>query len=127
MNFDPNSDHDGFSEDASLPALSDMTSTMSPVERTLIQEAREVLRKHLNQNPVLSDWSSLMNYCALTVRGPEERFHVIYLDRKNRLIADEKLAVGTVDHVPVYPREVIKRGLILNASAMILVHKPSVW
>jgi DNA repair protein RadC len=51
-----------------------------------------------------------------------ERFHVLYLDRKNRLISDERLSVGTVDHVPVYPREVVRRALALNASALILVH-----
>jgi DNA repair protein RadC len=60
--------------------------------------------------------------CALTVRGPVERFHVLYLDRKNRIISDELLSTGTVDHVPVYPREVIKRALMLNASALILIH-----
>ncbi|HUH48799.1 MAG TPA: DNA repair protein RadC, partial [Mycoplana sp.] len=51
-----------------------------------------------------------------------ERFHVLYLDRKNRLISDECLAIGTVDHAPVYPREVLRRGLALNASALIIVH-----
>ena len=63
-----------------------------------------------------------MDYCALSVRGEVERFHVLYLDRKNRLISDERLSVGTVDHVPVYPREVLKCALALNASALILVH-----
>ena len=56
------------------------------------------------------------------MRGDVERFHVLYLDRKNRLISDERLGVGTVDHVPVYPREVVRRALDLNASALILVH-----
>ena len=58
----------------------------------------------------------------MSVRGPIERFHVLYLDRKNRIISDELLSTGTVDHVPVYPREVIKRALVLNASALILIH-----
>ncbi len=58
----------------------------------------------------------------MTVRGEVERFHVLYLDRRNRVISDEQLAVGTVDHVPVYPREIIKRALMLNASALIVVH-----
>ena len=56
------------------------------------------------------------------MRGPIEGFHVLYLDRKNRIISDELLSTGTVDHVPVYPREVIKRALMLNASALILIH-----
>ena len=95
---------------------------MPPQEETVILEAREILGRYLNQNPVLGSWQAVRDYCALTVRGPIERFHVLYLDRKNRSIADELLSTGTVDHVPVYPREVIKRALILNASALILIH-----
>ncbi|PZQ96221.1 MAG: DNA repair protein [Cereibacter sphaeroides] len=91
-------------------------------EENVIREARRILGRHLNLNPVIGSWDSLMDYCALTVRGPEERFHVLYLDSKNRIISDEQLSTGTVDHVPVYPREVIKRALLLNASALILVH-----
>lgn len=71
----------------------------------------------------LSSWTELMAYCktAMAHRDTEE-FRVFFLDRKNILIADEAQARGTVDHVPVYPREVAKRALELNASAMILVH-----
>lgn len=95
---------------------------MTPREQTVILEARDILGRYLSQNPVIGSWQALMDYCALTVRGPIERFHVLYLDRKNRIIADELLSTGTVDHVPVYPREVIKRALMLNASALILIH-----
>lgn len=91
-------------------------------EQATIFAAREILARHINRNPVLSSWQAVMDYCALSVRGEVERFHVLYLDRKNRLISDERLGVGTVDHVPVYPREVIRRALDLNASALILVH-----
>ena len=70
---------------------------MTPQEETVILEAREILGRYLNQNPVLSSWQAVRDYCALTVRGGEERFHVLYLDRKNRIISDELLAVGTVD------------------------------
>jgi DNA repair protein RadC len=95
---------------------------MTPQEETVILEARDILGRYLSQNPVIGCWQALMDYCALTVRGPIERFHVLYLDRKNRIISDELLSTGTVDHVPVYPREVIKRALMLNASALILIH-----
>ena len=95
---------------------------MTPQEETIILEARDILGRYLSQNPVIGSWQALMDYCALTVRGPIERFHVLYLDRKNRIIADELLSTGTVDHVPVYPREIVKRALELNASALILVH-----
>ena len=95
---------------------------MTPQEETVVLHAREILGRYLNQNPVLTSWAAVCDYCACVVRGPEERFHVLYLDRRNRLISDERMGVGTVDHVPVYPREVIKRALALNASALILVH-----
>ena len=95
---------------------------MTPQEETVILEARDILGRYLSQNPVIGSWQALMDYCALTVRGPIECFHVLYLDRKNRIISDELLSTGTVDHVPVYPREVLRRSLALNASALIIVH-----
>ena len=95
---------------------------MTPQEETIILEARDILGRYLSQNPVIGSWQAFMDYCAFSVRGPVERFHVLYLDRKNRIISDDLLSTGTVDHVPVYPREVIKRALMLNASALILIH-----
>lgn len=78
----------------------------------------KVLRRH-----VISSWDAVLDYCHTTMAHREtEQFRVLYLDRKNILIADEEQARGTVDHVPVYPREVAKRALTLNASALILVH-----
>jgi len=78
--------------------------------------------KVLNQNAI-SSWDALIDYCHTTMAHRQtEQFRVLYLDRKNVLIADEEQAKGTVDHVPVYPREVAKRALELNASALILVH-----
>ncbi|MFV2034210.1 MAG: DNA repair protein RadC [Halocynthiibacter sp.] len=73
--------------------------------------------------PVISSWDQVLDYCHTIMAHREtEQFRVLYLDRKNVLIADEEQAKGTVDHVPVYPREVVKRALELNASAFILVH-----
>ncbi|NOE18881.1 DNA repair protein RadC [Ruegeria atlantica] len=72
---------------------------------------------------VMSSWEDLVTYCRTAMAHREiEQFRVLYLDRKNVLIADEEQARGTVDHVPVYPREVVKRALELNASSIILVH-----
>jgi DNA repair protein RadC len=72
---------------------------------------------------VLSSWQKLLDYCnARMAENPIEEFRVIFLDRKNGLIADEPQSRGTVDHTPVYPREVVKRALELHASACILVH-----
>ncbi len=71
----------------------------------------------------LSSWDELMHYCKTVMAHRDiEQFRILFLDRKNFLIADEAQAKGTVDHVPVYPREVVKRGLELNASAIILLH-----
>ncbi len=85
--------------------------------------AHRMARSKVIQKPALSCWQSVLNYCrtALAHRTVEE-FRVLYLDRKNILIADEPQGRGTVDHVPVYPREVVKRALELSASALILVH-----
>src|SRR5690606_27403402 len=104
------------------PAIDPQPLRFSAQEQAVVYEARQILLRHLNQNPVLSSWQAVLDYCALTIRGEVERFHVLYLDRKNRLISDECLAIGTIDHVPVYPREVLRRSLALNASALSLVH-----
>jgi DNA repair protein RadC len=75
------------------------------------------------RRPVISDWQALLDHCRATMAHRTiEQFRVLFLDTKNTLLADEEQARGTVDHVPVYPREVVKRALELNASAIILVH-----
>jgi DNA repair protein RadC len=85
--------------------------------------AQRMMRSRVLQKPVLSSWDALLDYCHTAMAHREtEQFRVLYLDRKNVLIADEEQARGTVDHVPVYPREIVKRALELNASALILVH-----
>jgi len=85
--------------------------------------AQRLMRARVMNRPVLSSWAALVDYCHTALAHQEtECFRVLYLDRKNVLIADEEQAKGTVDHVPVYPREVVKRALELNASALILVH-----
>ena len=85
--------------------------------------AHRMARAKVLNKQVISSWDALLDYCHTTMAHREtEQFRVLYLDRKNVLIADEEQAKGTVDHVPVYPREVAKRALELNASAMILVH-----
>lgn len=85
--------------------------------------AHRLSRSRVIQRHVLSSWDALLDYCHTTMAHREtEQFRVLYLDRKNVLIADEAQAQGTVDHVPVYPREVVKKALQINASALILVH-----
>jgi len=85
--------------------------------------AHRLARARVIRRPVISSWDALIDYVRTAMSHLEtERFRVLFLDRKNVLIADEVQGAGTVDHVPVYPREVMKRALELGASALILVH-----
>ncbi|MGB3408054.1 MAG: DNA repair protein RadC [Jannaschia sp.] len=85
--------------------------------------AHRMGRAKILNRPILSSWTDVVGYCRTTMAHRKtEQFRVLYLDRKNTIIADEALAEGTVDHVPVYPREVAGRALGLDASAIILVH-----
>jgi len=80
-------------------------------------------RAKVMQRHVISSWDAVLDYChTVMAHRDTEQFRVLFLDRKNVLIADEEQSSGTVDHVPVYPREVVKRALEVNASSMILVH-----
>lgn len=73
--------------------------------------------------PLLSSWSAVLEYCRATMAfAAREQFRVLFLDRRNHLIADEVQGRGTVDHTPVYPREVARRALELSATAIILAH-----
>jgi len=85
--------------------------------------ASRVAKGRLAARAVLSSWSAVLDYCRASMAfADKEQLRILFLDKRNQLIADEVQQVGTVDHTPVYPREVIKRALELSASAVILVH-----
>ncbi len=85
--------------------------------------ARRLTRGAVAKRPVLSSWSSVIDYCRTAMAfADREQFRILFLDKRNALIADEVQQTGTVDHTPVYPREVVKRALELSATAIILVH-----
>lgn len=85
--------------------------------------AHRTLKSELRGKQVLSSWSSVIQYChAAMAHETREQFRILFLDKRNALIADEVQGHGTVDHTPVYPREVVKRALELSATALILVH-----
>jgi DNA repair protein RadC len=85
--------------------------------------AHQLARGQVQNRPVLSSWSSVLDYCRTAMAfADKEQLRVLFLDKRNRLIADELQQEGTVDHTPVYPREVVKRALELSATAVILVH-----
>jgi DNA repair protein RadC len=90
----------------------------------LVREiACRMARAEVRSRPVLTNWQVLITYLQTAMAYEQiEQFRILFLDRKNNLIADEVQQRGTVNHTPVYPREVMKRALILNASALIVVH-----
>jgi len=94
---------------------------------TELRLAREaglrLTQANIKKKDIIGSWAALLDYCtAAMAHNPVEQFRILFLDRKNHLIADEVQQKGTIDHTPVYPREVAKRALELNASALILVH-----
>jgi DNA repair protein RadC len=93
-------------------------------ELKIVQAAASRLaRGQMSKRTVLSSWSSVIDYCRTAMAyADKEQFRLLFLDKRNHLIADEVQGVGTVDHTPVYPREVVKRALELSATALILVH-----
>ena len=90
--------------------------------RTAREAGRRLAERKVKDMPVLTNWQQLIDYChAALAHEKTEQFRILFLDRKNVLIADEVQQRGTIDHTPVYPREVVKRALALNAAALILV------
>ncbi|MFK7792739.1 MAG: DNA repair protein RadC [Devosiaceae bacterium] len=85
--------------------------------------AAAITRGQISQKQTLTSWSDVVAYCRTAMAfAAIEEFRVLFLDKKNQLLRDEVLTTGTVDHAPVYPREVVKRALELGATALILVH-----
>ncbi|VAX06432.1 UPF0758 family protein [hydrothermal vent metagenome] len=122
-------DHFGsFSEVISAPVkrlseISGIGDTVITNLKLVEAAAQKLALGKIMDQPILSNWQALVDYCQIQLgHQKNEQFRVLFLDRKNRLIADEKQQEGTIDHTPVYPREVIKRALELHATAIILVH-----
>lgn len=106
-----------------LRQVSGLRDTGVAMLKAVSAAALHLARTEASEQPVIGSWDKLLDYLRMTLaREPVECFHLLFLDRKNRLIADERQQRGTVDHTPVYPREVLKRALELGASALILVH-----
>jgi DNA repair protein RadC len=115
--------------DAIAAPIEKLTAIDGIKEKTAIQlkvieaAALRLSKTRLINRPVLSSWNALLDYCASAMaRAEREEFRVLFLDRKNVLIADEIQSQGTIDHTPVYPREIMRRALEHSASALILVH-----
>jgi len=91
--------------------------------KTVRAAALLMTKQELIDKPVIGNWQKLLDYCRISLAEEKiEQFHLLFLDHKNALIAHERRQTGTIDHAPVYPREVVKRALELEASAIIMVH-----
>jgi DNA repair protein RadC len=109
---------------AQLESFDGLGETSITSLKVILTAAQRFARDKVDREmPILSSWSQLIDYCRSAMAFEDvEQFRILFLDKKNRLIADEVQQRGTVDHTPVYPREVIKRTLELSATALILVH-----
>ena len=104
-------------------ALEGLTDNTIAALKLIQAGAHRLSRQRVMTQPILSSWTALTEYLhSAMAREANEQFRLLFLDRKNRLIGDEIQARGTVDHTPVYVREVVKRALELSATALILVH-----
>lgn len=105
---------------AEVPGAGPAVALELRVTQAVLERAAQSLAK---RRPIISSWSALLYYVRLALAHADtEQFRVLFLDRKNQLIADELMGKGSVDHAPVYPREIVRRALELAASAVILVH-----
>lgn len=106
-----------------LEELDGVGPTAVAALKVIREAALRLSRAEIIDKPVVGSWDALLDYCRASMAyGRTEQFRILFLDKRNRLIADEAQQEGTVDHTPVYPREVAKRALELGASALILVH-----
>ncbi|MCF6195245.1 MAG: DNA repair protein RadC [Emcibacter sp.] len=106
-----------------LMEVSGVGDTVVTALKLVEASAQKLAQGQIMDKPVLSNWQALIDYCQIKMGHQKtEQFRILFLDRQNRLIADEKQQQGTIDHTPVYPREVIKRALELHSTAIILVH-----
>ena len=89
----------------------------------ILYEAAQILKSKISNKPLLSDWRALEDYVRFSTPSYDvEHFRVLFLDTRNRLIADETLSTGTINHCSVYTREVMRHAIMNNANALILVH-----
>ncbi len=106
-----------------LTGVPGMGEASAAALKAIPEAARRLAREEAMDAPVIQSWQKLLDYCRVALAHERiEALHLLFLDRKLRLIADEIQQRGTVDHTPAYPREVVKRALELGASALILVH-----
>lgn len=106
-----------------LVKIKGISETTAVALKAVQASATLLMQQQVLDKPVIGSWQALLDYCRVAMAHENrEQFRILFLDKKNRLIADEVQQIGTIDHTPVYPREVIKRALELHATAIILAH-----
>lgn len=111
------------SDAADLEAVKDSGPAVAGLLKAVNQAGRRLAREDLRERQEMGSWDKVIAYCRAELGHlPRESFHVLFLDQKNGLLAAEELSRGTVDQTSVYPREVVKRALELNAKALVMVH-----
>lgn len=107
----------------SLAAIDGVSDNVAIAIKTVRAAGLRLMKQDLSTAPILNSWQRLLDYLTASMAGEiREHFRVLFLNKKNELIADEIQATGTVDHTPAYPREIMKRALEVGATAIILVH-----
>ena len=108
---------------AALSEVDGVKENIAGVLKLFEAAGHRLAKTEIFDRPMINSWDKLVDYCRVNLAHlPRERLHLLFLDRKNAVIAGETQGVGTVDHAPIYPREVARRALELNATAVIMVH-----
>lgn len=112
-----------YAADNELRAIDEVGDAVISALKTVRISSQRLIKSEMGDQPIIQSWSALLDYCKLAMgRAKVEEFRVLFLNNRHALIADEVMQRGTVNHTPVYPREVMKRALELAASAIILLH-----
>ena len=112
-----------YADETALRAIDEVGDAAIAALKTIRVSAQRMIKSEIANQPVIQSWSALMDYCTLAMANNKiEEFRVLFLNHRHALIADEVMQRGTINHTPVYPREIVKRALEHSASAIILLH-----
>lgn len=112
-----------YAEESALRAVDEVGDAAIAALKTIRVSAQRMIKSEISTQPIIQSWSALMDYCKLAMGNNKiEEFRVLFLNHRHMLMADEVMQRGTINHTPVYPREIVKRALEHSAAAIILVH-----
>jgi DNA repair protein RadC len=112
-----------YADESALRAVDEVGDAAIAALKTIRVSAQRLIKSEITDQPIIQSWSALMDYCKLAMGNNKvEEFRVLFLNHRHALITDEVMQRGTINHTPVYPREIVKRALELSAAAVILLH-----